>query len=264
MKMRSGIKGSGIRTGVVVALFCAYFFAPSGLAAQSGQVSPPVKPDALPDIVPNHLPATVPNAAATSSTKEKRTPPRTLGDRLPEKPSIAPTFMIPVGPLGFTAPGLRYLGMRNSLVSLDFLDNDHLLFTFRVPGLIRRETARQDGENERQIRALVIEVKTGRVEAEALWTVHDLVRYLWMLKDGHFLLRDRDGLEVGDSSLVLKPLLQFPGQVEWLEMDPEQQYMVTNSTEPASAAARPGQVDSPSTAAVSMEADNQNTPLRCL
>jgi hypothetical protein len=103
-----------------------------------------------------------------------------------------------------------------------------------------------------------LNAKTGQVEAEALWTVHDYSRYLWMLKDGHFLLRDRDQLQLGDSALVLKPALQFPGPVSWLELDPQQQYMVTNSREPADVVAKPGQVGSPATAAASIEADGQS------
>jgi hypothetical protein len=54
-----------------------------------------------------------------------------------------------------------------------------------------------------------------------------------MLKDGHFLLRDRDGLQQGDATLALKPFLHFPGPLLWLEMDPMQQFLVTNSREPA-------------------------------
>jgi hypothetical protein len=257
MKMRSAICGSWARLGIVIVLLCVHFFALNGLLspdkvlAQSGQLNPAGQPGALPDIVPNIVP----------SAKEKHTPVRLLNDRLPEKPTVVPAFTIPVAALGFTAPGAIYLGHRFSLASLDFLSDDHLLFTFRVPGLIRRENGHKPGEDERQIRAVVVEVKTGRVEAQALWTVHDRSRYLWMLKDGHFLLRDRDGLEQGDISLILKPFLQFPGSVEWLEMDPQQQYMVTNSTEPAKVEAKPGQVDSPSAAAVTMEADAQKTSL---
>ena len=58
----------------------------------------------------------------------------------PEHPASQPAaFTIPVEPLGFFAPGAIYQGQRESLVSLDFLDEDHLLFTFHAPGLIRRE-----------------------------------------------------------------------------------------------------------------------------
>jgi len=155
-------------------------------------------------------------------------------DSLPSKPSVPPTFSIPVEPLGFSSPGSIYLGLRNVLASLDFLDENRLLFTFRVPGLIRREPGERG--DERQIRAVVLSLPSGNVEAEALWPVHDRTRYLWMLNDGHFLLRDRDGLQLGDSALQLKPFLHFPGPVLFLELDPQQQYLVTDSREPASSA----------------------------
>jgi hypothetical protein len=160
---------------------------------------------------------------------------RPLPDRLPEKPSVAPVFTIPVEPLGFTAPSVAYLGFRRSMASLDFLDENRLLFTFRVPGLMRREGGDGEGTDERQIRAVVVALPDGKVEAEALWTLHDQVRYLWMLKDGQFLLRDRDILQQGDAKLEMKPLLQFPGSLFWLELDPTQQFMVTNSREPVAA-----------------------------
>jgi hypothetical protein len=155
---------------------------------------------------------------------------RELPSRLPNKPSQPPAFTIPVQQLGFSAPGPLYLGQRNSLVSLDFLDENRLLFTFRVPGLIHREAG---GEDERQIRAMVLSLPSGAVQAEALWTVHDRSRYLWMLADGSFLLRDRNDLELGNASLELKPFLRFPGPLLYLEMDPAQQFLVTNSREPS-------------------------------
>jgi hypothetical protein len=180
-------------------------------------------------------------------------------DRLPDKSSLPPAFSIPVEPLGFSAPGPIYLGQRNSLASLDFLDNNRLLFTFRVPGLIHREAGAGAGGDERQIRAVVLALPAGTVTAEALWPVHDRVRYLWMLKDGHFLLRDGDGLEQGDATLDLKPLLHFPGSLLWLEMDPTQRYLVTNSREPASAVQRPGDLPSPPTAQARITVDGQKT-----
>jgi hypothetical protein len=180
---------------------------------------------------------------------------RMLPDRLPDKPSLPPAFTIPAEPLGFSAPGPLYLGQRNSFASLDFLDENRLLFTFRVPGLIRREAGDSMSSGERQIRAVVLALPAGTVQAEALWPVHDGSRYLWMLKDGHFLLRDRDGLLQGDATLELKPFLHFPGPLLWLELDPSQQFLVTNSREPAAAATKPGDVPSPSTAQANMVVD---------
>ena len=191
------------------------------------------------------------------AVQPKKTKERSLPGRLLDKPSLPPSFNLPVGPLGFTAPGALYLGMRNSIVSLDFLDENRLLFTFRVPGLIHRESVDSDESDERQIRAVVLTLPAGRVEAEALWSVHDRARYLWMLKDGHYLLRDRDGLSLGDVALELKPYLRFPGPVLWLEMDPTQQFLVTNSREPAGTATKPGDVSSPASADTSTAVDRQ-------
>ena len=177
----------------------------------------------------------LPSALAQGSLLDAPKPshsvrPPALPDRLPDKPSQPPAFKVPVEPLGFSAPGPLYLGQRNSLVSLDFLDEDRLLFTFRVPGLIRREAGEEEA---RQIRAVVLALPSGVVQAEALWTVHDRQRYLWMLTGGRFLLRDRDNLEMGDATLELKPFLRFPGPLLWLEMDPAQKFLVTDSREPA-------------------------------
>ena len=170
---------------------------------------------------------------APKPSREIRAP--ELPDRLPNKPSQPPAFKVPVEPLGFSAPGPLYLGQRNSLVSLDFLDEDRLLFTFRVPGLIRREAGEED---VRQIRAVVLALPSGVVQAETLWTVHDRQRYLWMLTGGRFLLRDRDNLEMGDATLQLKPFLRFPGPLLSLDMDPAQKFLVTNSREPAASGSK--------------------------
>jgi hypothetical protein len=168
----------------------------------------------------------IPDAPAPTLVPQERA----LPDRLADKPSQPPAFKIPVGPLGFSGPGAIYLGQRNSVVSLDFLDENRLLFSFRVPGLVHRQAG--EGE-ERRIRAVVLKLPEGTVESEALWTVHDRQRYLWALSGGRFLLRDRNNLEVGDATLELKPFLSFAGPLLWLEMDPTQQFLVTNSREPA-------------------------------
>jgi len=198
--------------------------------------------------------AALPSASAQESLVSAPEPtqvsvPRVLSGRLPDKPSLPPVFKVAVAPLGYSAPGSFYLGQRTSLVSLDFLDENRLLFTFRVPGLIRREAAEREAgaDEERRIRALVLKLPDGSVEAEALWSVHDRSRYLWMLKDGSFLFRDLRELKTGDASLELKPYLRFPGPLLWLEIDPSQQLLVTNSREPAQSAQKPGEASNHAT-----------------
>jgi hypothetical protein len=198
-------------------------------------------------------------APAQAPIHQRPLRPRLLPSNFPPQPTVAPAWSIPVDPLGFSPPGPLYLGARNSLASLDFIGEDKLLFTFRVPGLLHRDPANSNASDERQIRAVVLDLPQGTVEAETVWTLHDRTRYLWMLNDGHFLLRDRNNLMVGDSSLTLKPFLQFPGPLLSVSLDPTQRYIVTNSHEPArTTTAKPGQVPSPSTASATMTA-NQTT-----
>lgn len=191
-------------------------------------------------------------AAPSPSFAKKKQPP-------PSKPTLRatlqPTLTVPAEPLGFAAPGEFYLGAREAMVSLNFLDEDRLLFTFHVPGLIRRDPKNAAVETERHIRAVVLHLPDGAIQAETLWTVHDHDRYLFPLADGKFLLRDGDTLSVGDASLQLKPFLRFPGPVLGLETDPGRQFLVTTSVEKPDQPAQTGQVGSPETARASVTDD---------
>lgn len=155
-----------------------------------------------------------------------------LADRLPEKPTVPPFFTIPLDDLNFATPNPVYIGYRYSMASLDFLDENHLLFTFRVPGLIRRTPESEGDQDEHNIRAVVLSIPSRTVQAEALWVLHGRDRYIWPLKDGRFLLRDGKLLSLGDAGLQTKPFLTFPGPVLDVSMDPGEEYLVTNSREP--------------------------------
>lgn len=256
------VRGGGGR-GIFLARAAGILFAVTAMLA-------PAQIPSAPAPVPN-APAPIPAAPAqTAAASESKSPSsvkeRFLVDRFPDKPSVPPSFTIPIEPLGFTAPGARYIGARNSMASLDFIDEDRLLFTFRVPGLQHRDLLNNEETNQRQIRAVVLTLPQGAVTAEALWTVHDRVRYLWPLKDGHFLFRDGNNLSEGDSALTLKPYLDFPGSLLWIELDPAQHFLVTSSHEPVAkpahsdipadgssyAAWKPGEVASPSISGTSV------------
>jgi hypothetical protein len=230
-----------------LAVAAALALVPYAMPAQSGNPPSPIEaPKPHPDAPAP--PETAVPAQSVAPARSPAAPPvkeRFLVGKFPAKPSLPPAWSIPVAPLGFKAPGAIYLGSRNALATLDFLDENHLLFTFRVPGLLHRDTTNGQDSDERQIRAVVLTLPQGTVEAETLWTVHDRVRYLWMLKNGHFLLRDRNKLLVGDPALVLKPFLDFPGPLLRLELDPAQKFMVTNSREPVAEPQKPGLGPSP-------------------
>ena len=81
-----------------------------------------------------------------------------------KKQGPQPTICIPVTPLGFAAPASFYFGERFAMVSLNFLDEDNLLFTFRVPGLIARErpVPGQTTLAERHIEAVKLALPSGK------------------------------------------------------------------------------------------------------
>ncbi len=179
----------------------------------------------------------------------------------PVRATLKPSATILIEPLGFSAPAAFYLGTRNALVSLDFLNEDQLLLTFRVPGLIHRDHAEMPGlqHQDREVRALVLHLPDGAIQSEVTWALHDRRRYLWMLDNGRFLLRDGDELKIGDSSLQLKPFLRFPGPVLWVETDPDRTYVVTGSSEPPTSASSAGEVPTPPTAAPTLVSDDPKT-----
>jgi hypothetical protein len=155
-----------------------------------------------------------------------------IKDKFPERPSQQPSFTIPVRPLGYAPPGFTYLGRGYSLVNLSFLDENRLLFSFRAPGLLQRETSENELEHQRQMRAVVLKLPEGTKESETLWTLSDLKPYLWMLKDGHFLLRDLNGIEEGDARLQMKPLFRPTGQFVSMHIDPGGKFLLESSIDP--------------------------------
>jgi hypothetical protein len=181
--------------------------------------------------------------SASTSAKAKKQ----QAHRPAEKDVVAPIFSIPLAPLGFAPPAPFYIGDRFSQVSLDFLDEDTLLFTFRVPGLIAREPAvpGQPQQDERHIRALTLSLPEGKVIAESLWVLHDYNRYLWKLKGRRFLLRDRNALQIGDAALHLEPFLRFPGAVSLIEFAPDQSLLVADTNEPPAPEPKAGAKDQP-------------------
>jgi hypothetical protein len=178
-----------------------------------------------------------------------------LNGRFPQKPSIAPSWSISVDSLGFAPPGPLYLGQRNALVSLDFIGEDKILFTFRVPALLHRIPG-ADQSDEREIRAVVLDLPSGAVDAEQSWMVYDRSRYLWMLHNGQFLLRQGNDLLEGDASLRLAPLLHFPGPLLTVDLDPTQTYVVTNSREPVKSTAQAGGASKSGAASAQIDTGN--------
>ncbi|AXC09629.1 hypothetical protein ACPOL_0244 [Acidisarcina polymorpha] len=132
-----------------------------------------------------------------------------------------PTLRIPTDPLGYHPLSSFYLMGRTSSVSLDFVDDDHLLFTFRVPVLLKRLVECGPEDEDQLIRAMVIHLPDGKVERSAEWRMHDRGRYLWALRDGKFLVRQRDQLFTTDSSLNLHPYIESKSPIRLVKLSPD-------------------------------------------
>ena len=177
----------------------------------------------------------------------------------PKGAALVPTEMQPltriaVAPLGYEAPPSFYLTYRMSSATLGFFDNDRLLFTFRVGGLLRRLPDDRPDDDDQQIRAVVLDLATGKVIRQAEWRMHDRGAYLWPYTDGRFLVRVRDSLFLTGESLDLEPYLTFDTGLREVEVSPDRTMTVLETNEP----------DKPHTLVSSLGAPGGTKPVRVL
>jgi len=105
------------------------------------------------------------------------------------------------------------------------------------------ERAADESPANRQMKAVVLSLPDGKVESQTLWTVPDRARFVWALKDGHFLLRDQQGLKIGDATLQTRSLVSLSGEFRSLQIDPTAGFVVVQTLEPTGpAAGAPNQV----------------------
>jgi hypothetical protein len=140
-----------------------------------------------------------------------------------------PALRIQTEPLGYHPLSSFYLMGRTSSVSLDFIDNEHLLFTFRVPGLLKRLSDCKPDDEDQIIRAMVVHLPDGAIERSADWRMHDRGRYLWALRDGKFLVRERDTILETDSKLELQSYLQSATPIRLVKLSPDARLLLVES-----------------------------------
>ena len=118
--------------------------------------------------------------AAEKANKEQPQPWVTISLRSLGVPSMPPAMM-KVG---------------SSMLTLDLVDDTHLLLTFSSRGLVPRIPNDPPDDEDRMVRAEVVELPTGRIVASTDWHMHDHARYLWRLGKGRFMVRSRHTLFV--------------------------------------------------------------------
>jgi hypothetical protein len=151
----------------------------------------------------------------------------------PPLPEAKPAVSIEVGPLGYRPPGAFYLTYRLSSAAIGFFDDDHLLFTFRMGGLLKRLPGDPAGDDDQEIRAVVLDLGTGKVVQQTEWRMHDRSQYLWPYKDGQFLVRVRDSLFITNQALQLEPYMTFDAGIRAVQVSPDRGMLVVETNDPA-------------------------------
>jgi hypothetical protein len=137
-----------------------------------------------------------------------------------------PEERIQVEPLGYRPPGPLYMLSGKAFSSLDFIDAQHLLFTFHQPRLMRREGRPGRSDTDQIIKAVTLALPDGKVLESAEWRMRDRSRYLWPLGEGKFLIREGNTYLVANGSLKLHPFLEVGTNVHETELSPDGRILV--------------------------------------
>jgi hypothetical protein len=143
-----------------------------------------------------------------------------------DPPGAGPEERLLVGPLGYRPPGPLYMLSGRAFSSLDFIDAHHLLFTFHLPRLMRRESNPDRLEDDQIIQAVILSLPGGAVLASSEWRMHDRWRYLWPLGGGKFLVRQKRSYALTDASLKLHPYIEVPTPILSTEVSPDGRILV--------------------------------------
>lgn len=98
---------------------------------------------------------------------------------------------IPLAPLGLQNISNRYMLRGATMLTVNYVDGKHLLVTFAVSRLMLRLADCPTDDEDRTVKAVLLELPTGKELASTEWRFHDLGQYLWDLGGGVFLLRQR-------------------------------------------------------------------------
>lgn len=142
--------------------------------------------------------------------------------------------------LGFQGISTRYLLSGATMLTLDYVDNQHLLVTFGVPRLMRRLPGDPPEDEDRVVDAVLLELPSGRELARTEWRFHDVGQYLWNLGNGRFLLRQRTTLTTfaplaqlaAGKSFEQSPLLHFDRRIDSILLSADHQLLTVETSDP--------------------------------
>jgi hypothetical protein len=105
---------------------------------------------------------------------------------------------IPAEALGYQPISPLFAAQGGTELTLHFVDETHLLFTFGVRTLMPRLADATPEDQDRNVVAVLLELPSGKVLARTEWRTRDHDKFLWPLGHGRFLLRVRSRLSLLD------------------------------------------------------------------
>ncbi|HMF53705.1 MAG TPA: hypothetical protein VK593_05105, partial [Edaphobacter sp.] len=151
-----------------------------------------------------------------------------------------PAQTIPLEPLGFQMPLTQFMLAGSSMLTLDFVDPQHLLVTYNVKQLLKRLRDCPPSDQDRVVEAVLLELPSGKVLARTSWRTHDHGMYLWNLSQGRFMLRIRDALWTfapmvnltrGDA-FQQQPFIKTDRRIGGILLSPEADLMILETLDP--------------------------------
>jgi hypothetical protein len=112
----------------------------------------------------------------------------------------APAYQLSLQALGYAGSSQAALDAGSSVLTLNSLDDSHVLLTFNLRKLVPRLPNDPPTDEDRLVAAEVVDLPSGKIEARTEWHLHDHARYLWSLGKGRFVLR------IGQQLYALAPL----------------------------------------------------------
>jgi hypothetical protein len=152
-------------------------------------------------------------------------------------------LQIPLNSMGFQTLQQDFLLSGSSMLTVHFVDRTHLMVTFGVRRLMKREAENANADQDRTVRANLVELPSGKVLAQTEWRLHDHSQYLWALGRGRFVLRIGDRVSmvaplaaVGAEAFHEYPLLTFDGHLVGIFTSPDDDLLTVETTKFAMAA----------------------------
>jgi hypothetical protein len=148
-----------------------------------------------------------------------------------------PEVRLPLEDLGFPGISSTFLSVGASQLTVHFADNQHLLVTFGLRGLVPRLPGDPVDHEDRMVAGLLLELPSGKVVARTEWHLHDHGRYLWSLGEGRFLLREGNELWTfapvanlqSERPFERSPFPHRHGSVEALIVSPDSQLITVET-----------------------------------